>query len=54
MNETNEKRLVWVRDNEGNQYVCPVNALKDPSTLSDEEKARCIESAAPRGLVSPL
>jgi hypothetical protein len=54
MEKEKKERLVWVKDSSGNEYVCPINALKDPSTLSEEEKARCVDVAAPRGLVSPL
>ncbi len=54
MEKEKKERFVWVKDKEGNEFVCPINALKDPSTLSEEEKARCIDGAAPRGLVTPL
>ena len=46
--------LVWVKDSQGNGYVCPASALKKPDDLSDEEKSRCVDASAPRGLVSPL
>ena len=48
------KRFVRVTDRDGNEFVCPISALRNPEELSDEEKARCIDAAAPRGLVSPL
>ncbi len=54
MEEEKKGRFVWVKDKEGNEFVCPVNALKDPDSLTEEEKARCVDVAAPRGLVSPL
>ena len=28
---------VWVRDKAGNEYICPVDALKDPKNASEEE-----------------
>ncbi len=46
-------RFVWVKDREGNEFVCPVDALKDPDQLTEEEKARCMDAKAPRGLVTP-
>ena len=46
------KRFIKVTDREGNEFVCPINALRNPDELSEEEKARCIDAASPRGLVS--
>ncbi len=48
------KRLVWVTDKDGNQFVCPVDALKNPDQLTEEEKSRCVDAKPPRGLVSGL
>ena len=48
------QRLAMVTDREGNEFICPLGALRDPETLSEEEKGRCIGARAPRGLVSPL
>lgn len=47
-------RFVWVKDGAGNEFVCPVSALKNPQDLTEEEKAQCVDAAGPRGLVSPL
>jgi hypothetical protein len=47
-------RFVWVKDKEGNEFVCPVNALRNPDELTEEEKSRCMDAASPRGLVSPV
>ena len=47
-------RFVWVKDRQGNEFVCAVSALKDLNELSEEEKAQCVDAAGPRGLVSPL
>lgn len=47
-------RFVWVKDREGNEFVCAIDALKDPDELTEEEKSRCMEAAGPRGLVSPI
>ena len=54
MEKEKKERLVWVKDKAGNEFVCPLKALKNPSELSEEEKTMCVDVAAPRGLVSPL
>jgi hypothetical protein len=51
--EKRRKRFVRVKDGDGNEFVCPIDALKNPDELSDEEKGRCMESVGARGLVSP-
>lgn len=42
-----EKRDVWVRvkDNAGNEFICPLNALKDRNTATDEELDNCVDDA---------
>jgi len=37
-------RFVWVKDKEGKEFVCPIDALKNPDELTEEEKAHCIDS----------
>ena len=37
---------VWVKDKAGNEFACPVNALKKPGDLSQEEKEGCLEDAS--------
>jgi len=32
---------VVVKDQKGNEYVCRLQDLKDPSMLSEEERKRC-------------
>lgn len=54
MEKDKKDRFVWVKDRAGNEFVCPVSALKNPDELTDEEKSRCVDAKAPRGLVSPL
>ena len=34
--------FVWVKDTDGNEFVCPIHALKDPDKLTEEEKAKCV------------
>ncbi len=54
MEKKKRERLTWVKDKAGHEFVCPLKALKNPSKLSEKEKAMCVGVAAPRGLVSPL
>jgi hypothetical protein len=37
--------LVWVKDNAGNRFLCPMDALRDPNSLSEEEKKNCVDDA---------
>lgn len=36
-------RFVYVKDDEGKQYICRVDALKDPEKLTEEEKMACFD-----------
>lgn len=36
-----DQNLVFVYDKEGNKVACPVNLIKDASTLTDEERENC-------------
>lgn len=38
--------MVWVKDDAGNRWICPVDALRDPNHVSEEEKAGCLFNAA--------
>jgi hypothetical protein len=38
--------LVWVKDNAGNRFLCPFEALRDPNSVSDEEKMNCVDDAS--------
>ena len=38
--------LVWVKDNAGNRFLCPMDALRDPNALSEEEKRNCVDDAS--------
>lgn len=40
------KPLVWVRDNADNMFLCPFDTLKDPNSLSEEEKKGCLDDAS--------
>lgn len=38
--------LVWVKDKEGNEFICNVSSLKDPKKASKEELAKCVDSGS--------
>jgi|GEM_PF-3731276 len=44
--------MVRVTDQAGNEYVCPLVALRHPSSISEDEKARCepYEKSKPKGV----
>jgi hypothetical protein len=46
MNEK-EKKDVWVKvkDDAGNEFICPIDALKDRNSVTDEELEDCVEDA---------
>jgi hypothetical protein len=38
-------RFVRVKDGAGNTFVCPIEALRDPKELSEEEMGECVDEA---------
>ena len=42
-----EKKEVWVRvkDDAGNEFICPLNALKDRQSATEEELGNCVDDA---------
>lgn len=38
--------LVWVKDREGNEFICHMSQLKDPKKASPEELKNCVDSAS--------
>lgn len=42
-----EERDVWVRvkDEAGNEFICPIHALKDRQAATDEELDHCVDDA---------
>ena len=38
--------LVWVRDNAGNRFLCPMASLVDPNSVSEDEKSKCVDDAS--------
>lgn len=39
-------QFVWVKDKAGNEFVCPLDALKDPKKASQEELKNCVDDAS--------
>jgi len=39
------QQFVWVKDKVGNEYACPVDVLKKPEEMSEEERSNCIDDA---------
>lgn len=46
MTDLKTSPLVWVRDNADNMFLCPLDKLQDPNSLSDEEKKNCLHDAS--------
>jgi hypothetical protein len=42
---TGPNPLVFVKDGAGNEYLCPVNALRNPEDVTEEERTHCFENA---------
>jgi hypothetical protein len=42
-----EKKDIWVRvkDDAGNEFICPINSLKDRKSATDEELENCVDDA---------
>ena len=41
---TQKKEIfVRVKDNAGNEFICPIDALKDPKTAPPEELDQCVD-----------
>ncbi|MCU0614560.1 MAG: hypothetical protein MUD09_05690 [Desulfobacterales bacterium] len=46
MNDKNSENLyVRVKDYAGNEFVCPIDALKNPGDVSEEELENCVDDA---------
>lgn len=45
MREKTYEPLVWVKDNAGNMFLCPYESLRDPNSVSDEQKRYCVDDA---------
>ncbi len=38
--------LVWVKDKEGNEFICNLSSLKDPKKASKDELSSCVDSGS--------
>jgi len=38
--------LVWVKDREGNEFICHMSDLKDPKEATKEELSKCVDSGS--------
>lgn len=46
MSERNEQQVyVRVKDVAGNEFVCPIDALKNPKEVSEEVLENCVDDA---------
>jgi len=46
MNEQDKKQVyVRVRDGAGNQFLCPIEALKDIRKATEQELENCVDNA---------
>lgn len=41
-----DELLVWVKDNAGNRFLCPLDSLRDPNSVSEEQKKSCVDDAS--------
>ena len=46
MTQSKSPAMVWVKDDAGNRFMCPVDALRDPNSVSENEKKQCLHDAA--------
>jgi hypothetical protein len=42
---TTRQQFVWVKDKAGNEFACPVEVLKKPDEMTEQEKSDCIDDA---------
>ncbi len=35
----------WIKDGAGNQFLCPIDSLKDIQKATDEEMENCVDNA---------
>ena len=45
MSNQTDKHFVRVKDMAGNEFLCPLDALKDPKDVSEEELGNCVDDA---------
>ena len=42
-------KMVWVRDDNGGEFVCYAKDLKDPNRVTENEKEFCLDSSLVMG-----
>lgn len=42
-------KMVWVRDDNGGEFVCYAKDLKDPNHVTENEKELCLDSSLVMG-----
>ena len=40
-----KNNYVWVKDKVGNEFMCPMDSLKDPKDATKEELSNCVDDA---------
>ena len=35
--------LIWIRDKDGHEYACSLDKVKNPESLTEEERQRCLD-----------
>lgn len=43
------QKMVWVRDDDGGEYVCYAKDLKNPDHVSEHEKEHCLDTSLVMG-----
>jgi hypothetical protein len=45
MSDEKKEIFVRVKDASGNEFICPIDALKDRASATDEELENCVDDA---------
>ena len=43
------QRMVWVKDENGKEFACYADDIKDQSHLADDERAKCLDTSLVMG-----
>lgn len=43
--QSDSEVYIRVKDMDGNEFICPYSALKDPKDATEEELSNCVDSA---------
>ncbi|MDD5094805.1 MAG: hypothetical protein PHV74_10570 [Dehalococcoidia bacterium] len=43
--KSTDKPMVWVKDRAGNEFLCQIDALKDPKEFPEIDLENCIDDA---------